>query len=91
MNCTAESWKGSYMTKVGDITGVTIDWSDGNRMLKCYMTTVGDVTGVTATLQTECWNGGGYVMTVGGGVTGMTRDLQGYRSYQLAVDFADAP
>ena len=36
----------------------------------------GDVTGVTATLRRECWNGGGYMTTVGGGVTGMTCDLQ---------------
>ena len=49
------------------------------------MTTVGgDVTGVMAMLRRECWNGGSYVTTVGGGITGMTRDLQGHRRKRQA-------
>ena len=62
------------MMKVGDINGVTADrvlewWrlcDDGRRRR----------TGVTVMLRRECWNGGGYMTTVGGGVTGMTCDLQ---------------
>ena len=47
----------SYVTEVGDITGVTIDWSDG-RQSAGYVTKVeGDATGMTTTIWRECWNG----------------------------------